>query len=98
PVGLDMLPGPRRLLVAGEGVAPRRVAIEGLQALDGEVAEFVVTIAVMLDRGIVDGKDLLAIQRTDDHRHGIGVEQESKRSFALLQLVDIGAKAEATAG
>ena len=91
-----MLPGPHRLLVAGEGFAPRRIAVEGLQALDGQVAKLVVAVAVMFDRGIVDGKDALAVQPTNDHRHRVGIEQESERGLALLQLVDVGSDIDDT--
>src|SRR5271165_1231661 len=93
-VSLDMLPGPRRLLLAGAVVGPGRIALEGLQAANGALLELGAAIAVMLDRGVVDGKNLGAVERADDHGDGIAVEQEAKRRFALLQLGDVDAQAD----
>ena len=46
----------------------------------------------MLDRGVIDAEDALAIARADDHRHRIRVEQQAERGLALLHLSDIDAK------
>ncbi len=48
----------------------------------------------MLDRGVVDAEDAFAVQRADDHRHRIAVEQQPERGLALLQLGDIDAQAD----
>ena len=93
-VGPDMLPGPGGLLVAGAVAGPRQFGVEGLQAPDRQLLEFSPAVAVMLDRGIVDGKDALAVQRADDHRHRVAVEQQPERSLALLELRDIDAQAD----
>ena len=83
-VGPHMLPGPRGLLVAGAVAGPGRLGFEGLDAADGQLLEFGAAIAVMLDRGVVDAEDALVVQRADDHRHGIAVEQQPERGLALL--------------
>src|SRR5262249_54836798 len=71
---------------------PGQLVIEGLQAADRELLEFGAAVAVMLDRGVIDGKDALAVERADDHRHRIAVEQPAERGFALLQPGDIDAQ------
>ncbi len=91
-VGADMLPGARRLLVAGGFAEPGQLAVEGLQAADGELFEFGAAVAVMLDRGVVDAEDAFAVERADDHRHRIAVEQQAERGLALLQLGDVDAQ------
>ena len=48
----------------------------------------------MLDRGVVDAEDALVVQRADDHRHRIAVEQQPERRLALLQLGDVDAQAD----
>ena len=48
----------------------------------------------MFDRGVVDAEDALVVQRADDHRHRIAVEQQAERSLALLQLGDVDAQAD----
>ncbi len=93
-VGPDMLPGSRRLLVAGMVAGPRQFAVEGLQVADRQPLEFGTAVAVMLDGGIVDAEDAFAIQRADDHRHRIAIEQQPERGLALLQLGDIDAQTD----
>src|ERR1700704_246084 len=89
-----MLPGSRRLLVAGAIAGPGRFGFEGLHAADGKLLEFSAAIAVMLDRGIVDAEYALVLKRTDDHRDGIGVKQQPERRLALLQFGDVDAQAD----
>jgi len=74
-VGPDMLPGSRVLLVAGPVAAPGQFGVEGLQAADRQFFELGAAIAVVLDRGVVDAENLLAVERADDHRHRVAVEQ-----------------------
>ena len=93
-VGPDMLPGARRLFVAGAIAGPGRFGFEGLDAADGQLLEFGAAIAVMLDRGIVDAEDALVVQRADDHRNRIAVEQQPERGLALLQFGDVDAQAD----
>ena len=93
-VGPDMLPGSRRLLVAGVVAGPRQLGVEGLQVADRQSFEFGAAIAVMLDRGIVDAEDAFAVQRAHDHRNRIAVEQQPERGLALLQLGDIDAQTD----
>ena len=90
-VGPDMLPGRApRALVAG----PWQFGVECLQAADRQLLEFAAAVAIMLDRGVVDGENVFVIQRADDHRHRIAVEQQPERRLALLQLGDIDAQAD----
>ncbi len=93
-VGAHMLPGARRQFVAAAVAGPGQLGFEGLDAADGQLLEFGAAIAVMLDRGIVDAKDALVVQRADDHGHGIAVEQQPERGLALLQLGDVDAQAD----
>ena len=93
-VGPDMLPGPRRLLVAAAIAGPRQFGVEGLQAADRQLFEFGAAVAIVLDRGIVDAENAFAIERADDHRNRIAVEQQPERGLALLQLGDIDAQAD----
>ena len=96
-VGTDVLPGPRRLLV-GAGIAePGQLALEGLQGPEGQFFEFGAAVAVMRGRGVVDAEDALAVERADDHRHRVAVEQQAERGLALLQLGDVDAQADHTA-
>src|SRR5437879_8051202 len=92
-VGPDMLPGPRRLFIVAAVAAPRQFGFEGLDAADGELLEFGAAVAVMLDRGVIDAKYALVVQRADDHRNRIAVEQQPERGLALLQLGDVDAQA-----
>src|ERR1700761_2397504 len=92
-----MLPGPRRLLVAGTVAGPGRVAVEGLQIAEAERLERRAAITIMLGRRIVDAEHPSIITRADDHRHRIAVEQQAERSFALLQLGDVDPQADAAA-
>src|SRR5258708_26897278 len=89
-----MLPGTRRQFVAGAVAGPGRYGFEGLDAADGQLLEFGAAIAVMRDRGVVDAKDALIVQRADDHRDRIRVEQQPERGFALLQFGDVNAQAD----
>src|SRR3954471_11867769 len=89
-VGTDMLPGARRAVVAG----PWQFGAEGLQAADRQLLEFAATVAVVLDRRIVDGENTLIAERADDHRNRIAVEQQPERGLPLLQLGDIDAQAD----
>ena len=93
-VGPDMLPGPRRQFVAAAVAGPGRLGFEGLDAADGQLLEFGAAIAVMLDRGVVDAEDALVVQRADDHRNRIAVEQQPERGLALLQFGDVDAQAD----
>ena len=93
-VGPDMLPGPGGLFVAAAIARPRQFGIEGLQAADRQLLEFGAAVAVMLDRGIVDAEDAFAVERADDHRHRVAVEQQPERRLALLQFGDIDAQAD----
>src|SRR5882757_440884 len=93
-VGPDMLPGSRVLLVAGTVAAPRQFGIEGLQTADRQLFELGAAIAVMLDRGVVDAENSFAVERADDHRNRVAVEQQPERSLALLQFGDIDAQAD----
>ena len=93
-VGPHMLPGSRRLLVAGSIADPWQFGVERLQTADGQPLEFGAAIAIMLDRGVVDAEDSLAVQRADDHRHRIAVEQQAERGLALLQFGDVDAQAD----
>ena len=93
-VGPDVLPGSRRLFIARAVAGPRQFGFEGLDAADGELLELGAAIAVVLDRGVVDAKDALVVQRADDHGNRIAVEQQPKRGLALLQLGDVDAQAD----
>ena len=93
-VGPDVLPGARRQFVAGAVAGPGRFGFEGLDAADGQLLELGTAIAVMLDRGVVDAEDALVVQRADDHRNRIAVEQQPERGLALLQLGDVDAQAD----
>lgn len=93
-VGLDVLPGAAGLLLAGTVGSPGRLAVEGLQGADLQPLELGAAVTVMRDRGIVDAEDALVVQRADDHRDGIAVEQQAERGFALLQLGDVDAQAD----
>src|SRR5215216_3571832 len=84
-----MLPGARRALVAGPG----QLDIEGLQAANRQLLEFAAAVAIVLDRGVVDGENAFVTQRADDHRNRIAVEQQPERRLPLLQLGDIDAQA-----
>ena len=88
-VGPDVLPGPRRALLAGIFGGPWRLDVEGLQAADREFLELAAAVTVMLHRGVVDGENTLVPQCADNHRYRIAVEQQAKRSLALLQLGDV---------
>ena len=93
-VGPDMLPGARGLFVAGAVAAPWQFGFEGLDAADRQLLEFGAAVAVMLDGGVVDAEDALVIQRADDHRNRVAVEQQPERGLALLQLGDVDAQAD----
>ena len=61
-VGPDMLPGPGRPASSLAPIArPRQFGIERLQAADGQSLEFGAAVAVVLDRGVVDAEDALAV-------------------------------------
>ena len=93
-VGPDMLPGPRGLFVAGAVACPWQFGFESLDAADGQLLEFGAAVAVMLDGGVVDAENALVVQRADDHRDRIAVEQQPERGLALLHLGDVDAQAD----
>ena len=93
-VGPDVLPGPPGLLVTGTIAGPWQFGIEGLQTANRQLLEFRAAVAVMRNGGVVDAEDQLAIQRADDHRHRIAVEQQPERRLALLQFGDVDAQAD----
>jgi hypothetical protein len=51
----------------------------------------------VLDRSAVDADDALVVERSNDHRHRIAVEQEAERCLALLQLGDVDEQADGAA-
>ena len=93
-VGLDVLPGPRRLLLAGAVGGPGRLAVESLQGADLQLLELGAAIAVMRDRGVVDAENALVVERADDHGDRVAVEQQAERGLALLQFGDVDAQAD----
>jgi hypothetical protein len=96
PVRLDMRPGAGGLFVARAVGGPRGITVKGLQAANGELLEFGSAIAIMPDRGVVDAEDAFVVQRADDHRDGIAVEQQPERRLALLQRGDVDARTDGT--
>ena len=93
-VGLDVLPGAAGLFLAVRVGDPGRLAVEGLQGADLQPLELGAAVAVMRDRGVIHGDDVLVVQRADDHGHGVAVEQEAERRLALLQFGDVDAQAD----
>ena len=75
-VGADVFPGARGALIGARIAVPGPIGLEGLQVAEGQRAELGRRIAVMLDRGIIDADDAFAVDRADDHRHGVAVEQK----------------------
>ncbi len=51
----------------------------------------------MFDGGVVDAEDPLIVQRADDHRNRVAVEQQPERGLALLQFGDVDAQPDTTA-
>ena len=74
-----MLPGARRTLVAG----PWQSDVECLQAANRQLLEFAAAVAIVLDRGVVDGENMFVTQCADDHRNRIAVEQQPERRLPL---------------
>ena len=79
----DMLPDPARLFVIAMIAGPRQFCVECLQAADRQPFELGAAVAIVMNRGVVDAKNFLAIRRTDDHRHRVAVEQQPERRLAL---------------
>jgi hypothetical protein len=93
-VGLDVLPGSRGPLVAGLIAGPGQLGFERLEMTDRQHLKVGPGIAVVPDRRVVDTENALTVQRADDHRHRIAVEQQPERGLALLQFGDVDAQAD----
>src|SRR3954471_24205442 len=89
-----MLPGARGALVTSLIPGPRQFRFERLKMTDRQQFELRPGIAVMLNGRGIDPEDALIVQRADDHRDRIAVEQQPKRSLALLQFSDIDPQAD----
>ncbi len=95
-IGLAVPPCPARLLVpiAVGGTLQAGLVRRIVNVAQPHAEELRAVIAVVLHRRVVDGEKLQIVERIDEHRHRVAVEQQPERGLALLHLGDVDAQAD----
>jgi hypothetical protein len=95
-IGLAVLPGASGLVVRRQRRNVRQFGGLGgiVQRAKRYREEGFARMAVVGERGVVHRDDALVVERVDEHRHRVRIEQQPERRFALLQLRDVDAQAD----